>query len=779
MFDRASGALPSDSVPSVFVERRADGHQEVWAGTEGGGVARLDLDTPGATWQRLTPSTTPAIPDGTVYQVTSDARGRIYLSTNKGVARLTRTGSAGDDAAFSVETFTTEDGLPANECNGSALTTDRRGRVWVGTIAGAAVLDPGREIDAPEPRMRVTGRLATRSGRALLGGDTLAYDEASLTFDATLVSLFRGAETRYRSEVVGLDAAPSPWRDDGRRELSSLGGGSYVFRAWAEDYRGQLHGPVEIPFRVRPAPWLTGWAFALYAAALALLVYGTVRVRVRAVERRNVALEGKITERTRELAEKVDELAVSEQRARQAEDEALRANRAKTTFLSTMSHELRTPLNAILGFAQLLSRDRTLSRESRESVDVVVKSGDHLLGLINDVLSITKIEAGKLLLDESTFALPAAIDAVDKMARVRARSKRLSLQVELHDGVPPYVRGDEGKVRQILLNLLGNAVKFTSEGGVAMRVSWAKGRAIFEVQDTGMGISPADLARLFEPFTQSDAGRRAREGTGLGLFISRSYARIMGGDITAESVVGRGTTFRVELSLPQSEASQGRPEQRRVVGLAPGQGPYRVLVVDDSPENRAVLGRLLSKVGGFEVREAASGAEAIQVFAEQRPHVTWMDLRMDGVDGIAATQAIREREKAEGWPRSVVLALSASAFDRDREWLLAAGCDDFIAKPYREAAIFDALSKHVGIRFLHEGETAAAAAVVVTAARLASLPEVLRAALRTAARTGDLRAARQAVSGVASIDDGLATGLREMVEAFRLEEIEAMLGEHG
>ncbi len=776
-FTRASGALLSDSVLSLLHTRRPDGHRELWAGTEGGGVSRLDLDAPGAPWRTLTASTRPAIPNDTVYQLLADGRGRIYLFTNKGVARLEhRKPTSDDDDDISVETFTTEDGLPADEFNGGAAYLDARGRIWAGTIAGATMLDPADEVPSSEGQLRLWARTSAGGGRALLDGESLGHDEADLTFDAKLVTLFRGDESLYRTELWGLDGARGSWRRDGRREVSSLGGGRYAFRAWAQDYRGRVRGPIEIGFRVRPAPWVTGWALALYVAAAALLIYGTVRVRVRAVERRNRALEQRITERTRELGEKVGELAVSERRAREAEEEALRANGAKTTFLSTMSHELRTPLNAILGFAQLLSRDRGLSLESKESVDVVVKSGEHLLGLINDVLSITKIEAGKLVLDETTFVLSETISAVEKMVRVRARSKRLTLQVEARAGLPAHVRGDEGKVRQILLNLLGNAVKFTSEGGVAMRASWADGHATFEVEDTGAGIAQADIPGLFEPFIQTDAGRRAKEGTGLGLFISRSYAMLMGGDISVESQLGRGTVFRVCLVLPVADASPSHVPRRRVVGLAPGQGTFRALVVDDSPENRTVLARLLARVGGFEVREAANGVEAIRLFAEYRPHVTWMDLRMDGVDGIAATQAIREREAASGWPRSAILALSASAFDRDREWLLASGCDDFVAKPYREAAIFDALSRHLGVQFVYEGESVrTASAARVTSAHLSSLPDELRGSLRAAARAGDLRAAREAVARVTNLDADLGSSLREMVEAFRLEEIEAML----
>ncbi|HEX8789414.1 MAG TPA: ATP-binding protein, partial [Polyangiaceae bacterium] len=758
-FDRASGAVLADSVTSIAVVPRPDDHRELWAGTEGGGASRLDLDAPGARWRVLGPTTATPIPNGTVYEITSDANRRVYLSTNKGVARISwlRAGSD-EDADLRVETFDTEDGLPADENNGGALATDARGRVWVGTIAGVAVLDPAREVEAPEAKLRLAGRSLAGTGRSIAVGETLTYDDSAVAFDATLVSLFRGGETTYRTQIVGLDPAPGPWRPDGHRELSSLGSGSYVVRAWSRDFRGRVQGPLEMAFRVRPAPWLTWWAFVLYAAAAALAVRATVRWRLRAVERRNVELEARIRERTYELA---------------------RANRAKTTFLSTMSHELRTPLNAILGFSQLLSRDRSLGGEAKESVEVVVKSGEHLLGLINDVLSITKIEAGKLVLDEAAFSLAGTVDAVEKMIRVRARSKRLTLQVEVKPGMPPSVFGDEGKVRQILLNLLGNAVKFTSEGGVAMRAWWDGGVAHFEVQDTGTGIAREELGALFEPFAQTEVGRKAKEGTGLGLFISRSYARLMNGDITVHSEVGRGTTFSVTLALPTAEASPSRADPRRVVGLAPGQGPYRVLIVDDAPDNRAVLARLLDKVGGFDVRQAATGTEAIAVFGEHRPHLTWMDLRMDGVDGIGATQAIRDLEIARGWSRSAIVALSASAFDRDREWLLASGCDDFVAKPYRENAIFDAIAKHLGVRFVHEGETAPAPTAAVTPDRLATLPERLRSTLGAAARAGDLRAARAVVGEITRVDDELGRSLREMVEGFRLEEIESLLPEHG
>jgi signal transduction histidine kinase/CheY-like chemotaxis protein len=772
----------------VMIAPGPGGHRELWAGTEGGGISMADLDARPMTWTTLTSTTQPALPDDTVYHAEADAEGRVYAFTNRGVARIVRhptaEGIAGD---LAVETFTTEDGLPANEFNGGTGTLDHNGRLWAGTVAGVTVLDPSSEVPEPAPRLRWAGRTERGSGSALVEGETLAWNDADLVVDTTLVALFRGAETRYRVELTdgaGKNVTSGAWRSDRHRELPSLRAFGtaepYTLRAWAKDYGGAVRGPEVVRFEVRPAPWLTVWAFALYGAVGIAGVWGTVRIRLRAVERRNRELEVRVANRTRELGEKVDELAVSERAARAAQDEAMRANRAKTTFLSTMSHELRTPLNAILGFAQLLARDRGLSADSRESVDVVAKSGEHLLGLINDVLSITRIEAGRLILEETTFVLSDVVGAVEKMTRVRARSKRLSLQVDVDAGTHATVRGDEGKLRQILLNLVGNAVKFTREGGVAVRSKWVDGRATFEIEDTGPGIPPADLAGLFEPFVQTETGRQAKEGTGLGLFISRSYARLMGGDIHVESRFGQGTIFRVELPLARGDAVAPSAEAPRVVGMAPGQGPYRVLIVDDAHDNRRLLTRLLTQVGGFDVREAANGLEAVRLFGEHRPDVTWMDLRMDGMDGIAATAAIRERETAEGWPRSVILALSASAFERDRQWLVESGCDEFIPKPYRESTIFDALTRHLSIAFVREGQTKSeAGAASVAPERIDRLPARLRSRLREAARSGDLRGARAAVVEVARLDDELANGLRAMVDAFRLEEIEAMLGEHG
>jgi CheY-like chemotaxis protein/anti-sigma regulatory factor (Ser/Thr protein kinase) len=375
-----------------------------------------------------------------------------------------------------------------------------------------------------------------------------------------------------------------------------------------------------------------------------------------------------------------------------------------------MSHELRTPLNGILGFAQLLVRRTPRDPEDQQGLQVILKSGEHLLGLINDVLSLAKIEAGRITLEAADFDLAALARDVMGVLRFRAEEKSLLLACEMDEAaLPPAVHGDEGRLRQILLNLLGNAVKFTEHGSVLLRVAWQDGRARLTVEDTGPGISAVDQARLFEPFSQTDLGQRVHEGTGLGLALSRDLARLMGGDITLASTPGRGSTFTVEVALPVAEAATAAPrERRRVAALAPDQGEVRILVVDDLALNRTVLSRLLAAVG-FTVREAASGADATALWESWQPHLVWMDKRMHDVDGLEATRRIRAAERASGRARVPILALSASALEHERSEILAAGCDDFVPKPYREATIFAKLAEHLGVRYVYERDAPLAA----------------------------------------------------------------------
>jgi PAS domain S-box-containing protein len=386
-----------------------------------------------------------------------------------------------------------------------------------------------------------------------------------------------------------------------------------------------------------------------------------------------------------------------------AKDAADAASRAKSYFLASVSHELRTPLNGILGYTQILRRDPTLGEKQREGLGVIHESADHLLALINDVLDLSKIEAGRIELHPIDFNLLEFAASVERAFTTRAREKTLLFETARGANLPMWVRGDEQRLRQIVFNLVGNAVKFTSRGGVVFSVMPGEtaGTIRFSVSDTGPGISEQDIGRLFEPFTQASRQNPGAVGTGLGLAISRSLVEKMGGRLQVESTPGWGSRFWFDVPLPTVEVAPVEVSaSRRVVGY---DGPRRrVLVVDDNNANRAVLTAMLTPLG-FDLVEAADGAAAVARFLEQTFDLVLMDLRLPGgVDGLEATRQIRaqsaEREKLK------IIAVSASAYDIDRQECFDAGCDDFLAKPFREEELWSAIERALGLRWIF-GET--------------------------------------------------------------------------
>ena len=397
------------------------------------------------------------------------------------------------------------------------------------------------------------------------------------------------------------------------------------------------------------------------------------------------------------------------------------ANQAKSIFLANMSHELRTPLNAILGFTQLMDSDPNLTTEQQTNLGIINRSGEHLLTLINDVLEMSKIEAGRVTLQENCFDLYGLLDILEEMFRLRTDEKGLTLSFARIEEVPQYVRTDEGKLRQVLTNLLGNAVKFTEEGGVALRIARAveDERLIFTVEDTGPGIDPEELETVFEPFVQTAIIERSQEGTGLGLSISRQFARLMGGDISVSSELGQGSVFRFELPVGVADAAEVEVAQtsRRVVGLEQGQPTYRLLIVDDRETTRQLLVKLLEPLG-FEVREAAQGRDSIKIWERWEPHLIWMDMRMPVMDGYEAARQIKATAKGKS---TIIIALTASAFEEDQETILSAGCDDVVRKPFRKEEIFDRLAKHLGVCFVYDE-----APIQPTKALMAEIHDVLR-----------------------------------------------------
>ncbi len=458
-------------------------------------------------------------------------------------------------------------------------------------------------------------------------------------------------------------------------------------------------------------------------------------------------------------------------KARQSAEEA---SRAKSAFVASMSHELRTPLNAILGFVQLMQR-RPRDPEDRDQLAIINRSGEHLLSLINQVLSLAKIEAGRVALHPRVFDLALLVRSVADMFGERARTKSLSFDVQDPE-LPRAVRGDDVRVREILINLLGNAFKFTERGGVSLIATWRDGRARFDVEDTGPGLTPSEIEQLFVVFSQTEAGRQAAGGTGLGLALSREFARLMEGEIVVDSEKGRGTRFRVELGLPAAADAEPRSrEERRVRGLAAGQKRLRMLVVDDNLEGRAVLGGLLAAVG-FEVVEARDGREAVEAWRREAPDMIWMDVSMPVMDGLEATRTIRGQEREAS--RVPIVAVTASAFEHEREAVLAAGCDEFVPKPFREGDVFAVLTERLGVRFSYDeakGAAAAPATAVLSAERFAAHSASWRERFRQAIVQGDTEQAGRLCDEIEDRDAPLAAGIRARLKAYRLDELEELL----
>ena len=458
------------------------------------------------------------------------------------------------------------------------------------------------------------------------------------------------------------------------------------------------------------------------------------------------------------------------------------ANRAKSQFLASMSHELRTPLNAILGFAQVMARNSSITPEQKEYIEIINRSGEHLLELINDVLSMSKIEAGQITINKNRFNLYKLLNSLKEMLQLKANSKGLQLIFEQPEDLPKYIQTDEAKLRQVLINLIGNAIKFTQNGSVSLRVTSQlenditgekKCQLLFEVVDTGPGISPSEIYTLFQPFVQTDTGRRSMQGTGLGLPISQQFVRIMGGDISVESKVGQGTnfTFNIQVNLVTESDEEEKFSTKQVIGLEAGQQIYRILIVEDVVENRQLLIEILKPLG-FETREASNGKEGIALHATWKPHLILMDMLMPIMDGYEATRQIKQSPEGQ---ETIIIALTASAFEEQRQVILSTGCDDFICKPFREEVLFDKIAYHLKLRYIYEEEKSSTSVSTPTSPKsltpedLSVMPKDWLVNLYQAAICVDDSGIMELIKQIPESEATLAKALTDLVENFRID----------
>ncbi|HEX2878051.1 MAG TPA: ATP-binding protein [Polyangiaceae bacterium] len=525
---------------------------------------------------------------------------------------------------------------------------------------------------------------------------------------------------------------------------------------------------------------------------------GSGRIEVVYTEQRPEADEGPFLKEERALLKSLAEMLVSTLELRRhqqgledlvqtrtaelraAKDAAESANRAKTAFFANMSHEIRTPMNAILGYAQLLQVDQDIGESQRRKLDVIRSSGDHLLGLINDILEMSRIEAGRTTLAEQPFDLRVLLDQVRSMFTEQIKARGLSFEFPIGDELVQGLRGDPGKIRQVLINLIGNAVKFTDQGKISVRTSARETvngtfQITVDVQDTGPGIIATDLDQIFSPFSQGESGTR-KGGTGLGLVISRNFARLMHGDITVHSVQGQGSTFSFTFQAPAvpNEQLQQIAKKAPLKRLDSGELRRKVLIVDDIVTNRELLQEELLRAG-FDAKTAASGEEAVQLHDAWQPDLVLMDLHMPGIGGMEAIRRLR----AAASP-AVIIVTTASADDATEGSVTQAGANGLLRKPYAEGQLFETISRLMRLRFVRPTVLPSVVPSRAPEPRsLSLLPAQLRGELRDAAQQS--RAARliQLADSLAAQAPAAAETIRTLTHDFRYKELLAALGKEG
>jgi len=666
------------------------------------GVSQAFVDGERPRWRHFSRDT--GLRSDKVFFMGSDVRGGIWFGTDQGVDVFD---------GRSLRHFDHTDGLAWDDCNGNAFWADSDGSVWIGTSRGISHFRipatglPARPTDAP---VLLTSAVFGDRSMGLGGAISVAWQQRSLQVGFAAMTLLNEDTVRFRYRIAGLEER---WKETQLREVQipSLPAGRYTIEVQANAGQGAWDGrAARLAFSIRPAWWRTVWFELAALAAAGLLAHQLWNWRLRHILRRQKELEDAVADRTRHLelekARAERERDIVEKQKLEIEilfREARQAARLKDEFLANMSHEIRTPMNGIIGMTEL-ALDTPLTAEQREYLQTARISSETLLAIINDILDLSRIAAGKFDLDAVGFDPREVVKATHGSLAPKARQKGLELFSQVGSGVPARLVGDPLRLRQVLLNLLGNAVKFTERGQVSLRADvedeTESALLHFEVADTGIGISSEKQAYIFEPFAQADGSHARRYGgTGLGLTLCARLVGMMQGRIWVESEPGKGSRFHFTARFRRAPDAARPPDGLAAMATAaavePGPPPpftaLAILLAEDNPVNQKLARRMLEK-RGHKVVTAGNGTEALAAFERQPFDAVLMDVQMPEMDGFEATAGIRTRERQTG-TRIPIIALTAHAMRGDRERCLEAGMDDYVPKPVQPAELFAAIER--------------------------------------------------------------------------------------